>query len=45
MVIFDQLKGQTTEKFLQTLEEYNTYTVEIPGNCTDRLQPLDVRSC
>ena len=42
LVIFDQFKDQTTTKFLQTLEEHNIYVVEIPGNCTDRLQPLDV---
>ena len=42
LVIFDQFKGQTTTKFLQTLEEHNIYVIEIPGNCTDLLQPLDV---
>lgn len=42
MVIFDTFKGQTTQTFLDTLEENNILVVEIPPNCTDRLQPLDL---
>ena len=41
VVIFDTFKGQTTPSFLDSLEENNILVVEIPPNCTDRLQPLD----
>ena len=42
MVIFDPFKGQTTTSFSDTLEENNILVVEIPPNCTDLLQPLDL---
>ena len=42
VVIFDTFKGQTTLGFLKLLEENNILVVEIPPNCTDRLQPLDL---
>ena len=41
VVIFDTFKGQTTPSFLDSLEE-NILVVEIPPNCTDRLQLLDL---
>ena len=41
LVIFDTFKGQTTPNFLQILED-NISVVEVPPNCTDRLQPLDL---
>ena len=42
LVFFDTFKGQTTPSFLKVLEENNILVVEIPPNCTDRLQPLDL---
>ena len=42
VVIFDTFKGQTTPSFLDSLEENNILVVEIPPNCTDQLQPLDL---
>ena len=42
LVIFDQFKAQTTDNFLSTLERNHISVVEVPGNCTDRLQPLDL---
>ena len=42
LVMFDTFKGQTTPGFLKLLEENNILVVEIPPNCTDRLQPLDL---
>ena len=42
LVIFDTFKGQTTPNFLQILEDNNILVVEVPPNCTDRLQPLDL---
>ena len=42
VVIFDTFKGQTTRSFLDTLEENNILAVEIPPNCTNRFQPLDL---
>ena len=42
LVIFDSFKGQTADAFLNTLDKNNILVVEIPQNCTDRLQPLDL---
>ena len=42
LVIFDSFKGQTTPAFLDFLEQNNILVVEVPPNCTDRLQPLDL---
>ena len=42
LAIFDCFKGQTTPEFLSLLEEHNILSVQVPANCTDRLQPLDV---
>ena len=42
LVIFDQFKAQTTENFLSALEQHHISFVEVPANCTDRLQPLDL---
>ena len=42
LAIFDCFKGQTTPEFLLLLEEHNIFFVQVPANCTDRLQPLDV---
>ena len=42
VVLLDGFKGQTTEKIYQLLEANNIYTVSIPANCTDKLQPMDL---
>ena len=42
LVLLDAFKGQTTPNFLKVLEENNILVVEVPPNCTDRLQPLDL---
>lgn len=42
LVIFDKFKGQCTATVLSLLDKHNIYMVVVPGNCTDRLQPLDV---
>ena len=42
LVLFDTFKGQTTPQFMKVLEENNILVVEVPPNCTDRLQPLDL---
>ena len=42
LVIFDRFKGQCTEKILSLLYDNNIRLAIVPGNCTDRLQPLDV---
>ena len=42
LVIFDGFKGQNTPEFLEQLERNNISCVEIPHNCTDKLQPLDI---
>ena len=42
LLIFDQFKGQVTEKMFKLLEENHVNIALVPANCTDRLQPLDV---
>ena len=42
LVLFDCFKGQTTEDVQQMLLENNIHSVQIPANCTDKLQPMDV---
>ena len=42
LAIFDQFKRQMTEPFLDYMAANNVIIVEIPPNCTDRLQPLDL---
>ena len=42
LAIFDCFRGQTTPEFLPLLKVHNIVSVQIPANCTDRLQPLDV---
>jgi len=39
---YNTFKGQTTQSVLQVLEENNILAVEIPPNCTNQLQPLDL---
>ena len=41
-MIFDQFKAQTAQRFLKTLEDNNILVIEVPANCTDHLQPLDL---
>ena len=38
LVIYDCFRGQTKS----LLEEHNIITIEIPANCTDKLQPMDI---
>ena len=42
LLIFDHFKGQTTDRILQALEHNNIHAMEVPTNCTNRLQPLDL---
>ena len=42
LVIFDRFKGQRTPRILSLLSSNNFLVAVVPGNCTDRLQPLDV---
>ena len=42
LLLFDNFKGQCTEKLLKLLDSNNIDVVLIPPNCTDRLQPLDL---
>ena len=43
LVIYDKFKGQCTSAVLELLEENNIDIILVPANCTDRLQPLDIR--
>jgi len=42
LAIFDVFKGQQTEDIMQLLDEHNIHVVNIPANCTDHLQPMDL---
>ena len=42
LLLFDNFKGQYTEKLLKLLDTKIINAVLIPPNCTDRLQPLDL---
>ena len=42
LVLFDHFKAQLTERVLDILDFHNILVIDVPANCTDRLQPLDV---
>ena len=42
LVLFDAFKGQTTLASYQLLENNGVCVVNIPTNCTDKLQPMDL---
>ena len=42
LAIFDQFKGQLTEKVTNELEENNIHSVLIPAAYTGQLQPMDI---
>jgi len=42
LVMFDHFKAQLTAHVLDILDHHNILVIDIPANCTDRLQPLDV---
>ena len=42
LLLFDNFKGQCTEKLLKLLDTNMVNVVLILSNCTDRLQPLDL---
>ena len=42
LAIFDVFKGQQTKGIMDLLEQNNILVVNIPADCTDRLQPMDL---
>ena len=42
MIIFDGFKGQTTNDIRALLNGQNIIPMQLPPNCTDKLQPLDI---
>ena len=42
LIIFDHFKAQLTPRLLDALEKNSILRVEVPANCTDCLQPLDL---
>ena len=42
LAILDSFKGQTTPAIFSILRSHNIIAVQVPPNCTDKLQPLDV---
>ena len=42
IAIFDNFHGQTTVDILSHLKSHNIVPLQLPANCTDKLQPLDI---
>ena len=42
LTIFDVFRGQQTPAFRKLIEKNNIDHVNVPANCTDKLQPLDL---
>ena len=42
VAIFDNFHGQTTDIILSLLRSHNIVPIQLPANCTDKLQPLDI---
>ena len=42
LVLFDCFRGQTTPDIMSLLEKHNIISLQIPANCTDKLQPMDI---
>ena len=42
LVLFDCFRGQTTAAVESLLQKNDIVAVQIPPNCTDKLQPMDV---
>lgn len=42
LAIFDCFRGQTTHDILSLLDKHNVIAIQVPANCTDKLQPMDV---
>ena len=42
LVLYDCFRGQTTAGIASLLEKHNINSVQIPANCTDKLQPMDI---
>ena len=42
MAVFDGFKGQMTDNICSLLAANNIVAVQLPPNCTDKLQPLDL---
>ena len=40
--IFDNFRGQTTAGILSHLRSHHIVPIQLPANCTDKLQPLDI---
>ena len=42
LAIFDNFRGQITADILSHLRSHNIVPLQLPANCTDILQPLDI---
>ena len=42
LALFNGFRGQTTAEKELLLQEYHIVSVQIPVNCTDKLQPMDI---
>lgn len=42
LALFDCFRGQTTPEIHDLLEKHNIVAIQVPANCTDKLQPIDV---
>ena len=42
LAIFDHFEGQLTSRVQASLDSNDIFAVDVPANCTDRLQPMDL---
>ena len=42
VALFDVFRGQWTDRCKKWLNDHNIIAVQVPANCTDKLQPMDV---
>ena len=42
LAIYDRFQGQTTPRFSSLLKEHNIISAQVPAQCTEKLQPIDV---
>ena len=42
LAVFDVFKGQQTDDISEILAKENIHALNVPANCTDRLQPMDL---
>lgn len=42
LVLFDCFQGQTTSDITSLVKKHHVVSAQIPANCTDKIQPMDI---